>query len=218
MLAGRNPVSRNIWTFARLVRFALLFVCGCVAAGAFGVGGLAARVDVPAAADGRATISLDASGGFVVAGRPTFLVALSGPPPLSGRTPAGLPGPVEIARAGVNLVRVGPRWTGWTRGELERVLAWERAAVHLGLHTWVRLNTFAATRPRWRGDAHLAAVVHALTKSRFAAGIGLWQGADEPWSRGIPARSLAFVYCRSQRAASGAPAPASRRSTATIPS
>jgi hypothetical protein len=60
----------------------------------------------------------------------------------------------------------------------------------------VRLNAFAATQPRWRGDARLAAVVHALTRSRFAAGIGLWQGADEPRSRGIPARSLAFVYCR----------------------
>jgi hypothetical protein len=58
------------------------------------------------------------------------------------------------------------------------------------------LNAFAATQPRWRGDAHLAAIVHALTRNRFAAGMGLWQGADEPSSRGIPAQSLAFVYCR----------------------
>jgi hypothetical protein len=139
---------------------------------------------------------LDANGGFVVEGRPTFLIALSNPPPLSGSTPEGLPGPAEIVRAGVNLVRVGPRWTGWTRRELERVLAWDRVAVLLGVHTWVRLNAFAATQPRWRGDAHLAAIVHALTRSRFAEGIGLWQGADEPWSRAIPARSLAFFYCR----------------------
>lgn len=151
---------------------------------------------VPAATGGRPTISLDANGGFLVGGRPTFLIALSNPPPLSGRTPAGLPGPVEIVRAGVNLVRVGPKWTGWTRRELAHVLAWERTAVLLGMHTWVRLNTFAATQPRWRGDARLTAIVHALTRGRFAAGIGLWQGADEPWSRGIPARSLAFVYCR----------------------
>jgi hypothetical protein len=144
----------------------------------------------------RPPISLDANGGFVVGGRPALLIALSNPPPLWGRTPTGLPGPVEIVRAGVNLVRVGPAWTGWTRRELEQVLAWERTAVLLGVHTWVRLNAFAATQPRWRGDARVTAIVHALTSSRFAAGIGLWQGADEPWSRGIPARSLAFVYCR----------------------
>ena len=59
-------------------------------------------------------------------------------------------------------------------------MAWERTSVLLGVHTWVRLNAFAATQPRWRGDAHLIAIVHALTRSRFAAGIGLWQGADEP--------------------------------------
>ncbi len=76
------------------------------------------------------------------------------------------------------------------------MLAWERAAALLGVHTWVRLNAFAATQPRWRGDAHLATIVHALTRNRFAAGLGLWQGADEPRSRGIAAQSLAFVYCR----------------------
>lgn len=178
----------------------LTLVCACLAAGAVGADGLEAGVSMPAApaapAVGRAAIGLDGSGGFLVRGRPTFLIALSNPPPLSARAPTGLPGPVEIVRAGVNLVRVGPTWTGWTRRELEHVLAWERTAVLLRVHTWVRLNAFAATQPRWRGDARLAAIVHALTRSRFAAGIGLWQGADEPWSRGIPARSLAFAYCR----------------------
>jgi hypothetical protein len=162
--------------------------------GLFAADGLDAGVSPPAG--DRSTISLDAHGAFVVERRPTFLIALSNPPPLSGRTPAGLPGPAQVVRSGVNLVRVGPAWTGWTQRELRRVHAWERAAVHLGIHIWVRLNTFAATQPRWRGDAHLTAVVHQLTRGRFAAGMGLWQGADEPWSRGIPARSLAFVYCR----------------------
>ncbi|HST17370.1 MAG TPA: hypothetical protein VLK36_06850 [Gaiellaceae bacterium] len=178
------------------LRLALLFACACLAAGV-GADGLEAGSSVRSPRP-RAPLrhGLDANGGFVVGGRPTFLIALSNPPPLSGRTPAGRSGPVEIVRAGVNLVRVGPSWTGWTRRELEQVLAWDRTAARLGVHTWVRLNTFAATQPRWRGDAHLAAIVHALTRSRFAAGIGLWQGADEPWSRGIAARSLAFFYCR----------------------
>lgn len=150
-------------------------------------------------------LSPGTGGGFMVAGRRMFLIGLSNPPPLAGRTPAGLPGPVEVVRAGVNVVRAGPAWTGWSRRELEHVLAWEHAAVLLRVHVWVRLNAFAATQPRWRGDARLAAVVHALTRNRFAAGIGLWQGADEPWSRGIPARSLAFFYCRlTSRGAPGA--------------
>jgi hypothetical protein len=164
-----------------------------LAAGVFSADGFEAG-SAPAA--GRPPNSLDGSGGFVIGGKPTFLIALSTPPELSTRTPAGLSGPVEVVHTGVNLLRVGPTWTGWTRRELEHVLAWERTAVLLGVHTWVRLNAFAATQPRWRGDARLAAIVHALTRSRFAAGIGLWQGADEPRSRGIPARSLAFVYCR----------------------
>jgi hypothetical protein len=179
------------------VRLAFLLVCTTLAAGVFGVDGLeagsSARVSQQRA---RLRHGLDANGSFVFDGRPTFLIALSNAPPLSGRTPAGVPGPLEVVRAGVNLVRVGPKWTGWTRLELEHVLAWDRTAALLGVHTWVRLNAFAATQPRWRGDAHLAAIVHALTKSRFASGIGLWQGADEPWSRGISARSLAFFYCR----------------------
>ena len=179
------------------VRLALLFGCVWLAAGVVGVDGLEAGSSARLLRS-RAQLrhGLDVNGGFVVDGRPTFLIALSNPPPLSGRTPAGVSGPVEVVRAGVNLVRVGPRWTGWTRRELERVLAWDRTAVMLGVHTWVRLNAFAATQPRWRGDAHLAGIVHALTRSRFAAGIGLWQGADEPWSRGISASSLAFFYCR----------------------
>ena len=171
--------------------------CLCLVAGVFGVDRLdAGSLGGSTSPQTHVRHGLDANGGFVVDGRPTFLIALSNPPPLSGRTPAGVPGPVAIVRAGVNLVRVGPKWTGWTHRELERVLAWDRTAVRLDVHTWVRLNAFAATQPRWPGDAHLAAIVHVLTRSRFAAGIGLWQGADEPWSRGISARSLAFFYCR----------------------
>jgi hypothetical protein len=176
-----------------------------LAAGVFGADGLVARVSASTEAGSRSTVSVDASGGFVIEGRPTFLIALSDGPSLAGRTPAGLPGPAEVVRAGVNLVRVGPAWTGWTARELAQVRAWERTAVRLGIHIWARLNTFAATQPRWVGDAHLTDVVHELTRGRFAAGIGLWQGADEPWSRGIPARSLAFVYCRvTSRGAPGA--------------
>ena len=189
----RSPGTRYV---ARSMRMASACVCACLAAGVFGADRLGAGVTVTVAASRWKPISLDASGGFVVGGRPTFLIALSNPPPLSGRTPSGMPAPVEIVRTGVNLVRVGPAWTGWTRRELDHVLAWERTAVVLGVHTWVRLNAFAATQPRWRGDARLSAIVHALTRSRFGAGIGLWQGADEPRSRGIAPGSLAFVYCR----------------------
>ena len=197
---GRSPATQlpSTWCLATPVRLALLFACGCLAGGVFCADGLKAGSSArwPRPAARLPNNGLDANGGFIVGGRPTFLIALAGPPPLRGRTPAGLPGLAEIVRAGVNVVRVGPAWTGWTRRELQQVLAWERTAVQLGVHTWVRLNAFAATQPRWQGDARLAAIVHALTRNRFASGIGLWQGADEPWSRGIPARSLAFFYCR----------------------
>lgn len=175
---------------------AALCVSLCLAVGAVGAHGSRVGVSGRATAHTRSAIGLDASGGFVVGGKPTFLIALSNPPSLTGRTPTGLPGLAEVVRAGVNLLRVGPTWTGWTHQELWHVLAWERTAVSLRVHLWVRLNAFAATQPRWVGDGHLAAVVHELTRSHFSAAIGLWQGADEPWSRGIPARALAFGYCR----------------------
>jgi len=175
---------------------ATVVACACLAAGGLGATALGAGPAAKEPARARLPIALGSHGGFVVAGKPTFLIGLSNPPPLGGRSPAGVPGPVEVVRTGVNLLRVGPVWTGWTHRELVRVQAWDREAVRLGVHTWVRLNAFAATQPRWRGDARLGAIVRALTRNRFAAGIGLWQGADEPWSRGIPARSLAFVYCR----------------------
>lgn len=149
-----------------------------------------------AAPSGTVPLAIDEHGGFIVGRKPLFLVGLSNPPPLLGKTPTGESGPVAIARAGVNLVRIGPAWTGWTQQELGYALAWNRVAVRLGLRTWVRLNTFAATRPHWAGEARLAAVVRALTGSSAAAGIGLWQGADEPWSRRIPAAALSFFYCR----------------------
>jgi hypothetical protein len=175
--------------FGAGLRPALTLACACLAA--------ASLVTTSAAAGaGTAPLSIDRHGGFIVGRRPLFLVGLSNPPPLFGRTPAGVPAPVAIARAGVNLVRIGPAWTGWTQQELGFVLAWNRVAMRLGLHTWVRLNTFAATHPHWDGEARLAAVVHALTSSSAAGGIGLWQGADEPWSRRIPAHSLSFFYCR----------------------
>jgi hypothetical protein len=192
--SNQSPITRYV---AGPMRLAPVSVCACLTAGAFDADRLeaesSARLSRPRA---HSRHGLDATGGFIVGGRPTFLIALSNPPPLSGKSPGGLPGPVEIVRAGVNLVRVGPTWTGWTNRELKYVLAWERTAVLLGVHTWVRLNAFAATQPRWRGDARLTAIVHALTRSPYRAGIGLWQGADEPWSRGISARSLAFFYCR----------------------
>jgi hypothetical protein len=172
---------------------AFLLACACLAAASFRAAGPAAGVDVEA---GAAPLTIDRYGGFVVGRSPVFVVALSNPPPLLATTPAGLPAPIAIERAGVNVVRVGPAWTGWTQQELGYALTWERVAARLGLRMWVRLNTFAATHPHWRGEARLAAVVRALTSSPAVAGIGLWEGADEPWSRDIPAHSLSFFYCR----------------------
>jgi len=181
----------------RRARFAVVVACGCVAAACWWAAGVGAGVQGPARGDfGTEPLAIGRDGGFVAGDRPVFPVALSNPPPLLGRTPAGESAPAAIARAGVNLVRIGPAWTGWTRQEVEYVLAWNAEAERLGMRTWVRLNTFAATHPHWGGEARLAAVVGELITNQGAEAIGFWQGADEPWSRDIPARSLSFFYCR----------------------
>jgi hypothetical protein len=135
--AARTAIGTDLDTrapFVAAARLALLLALACLAC-VLGDDGLGAGMSVPAVAGDPSPIGLGASGAFVVGGRPRFLIALSNPPPLFGRTPAGVPGPVEVVRTGVNLVRVGPRWTGWTGRELEHVLAWDRAAE---LSVWTR--------------------------------------------------------------------------------
>lgn len=161
---------------------------GLLAVAPAGVPGLVARREV--------VIGLGEAGGFVVRGQPTFLIALSNPPPLTGRAPSGGRGLEEVADAGVNLFRIGPKWAPWTWRWTAQALRWDRAAMALGVHTWVRLNAYAAEQPYWRGAARLASFVHVLTTGPSAPGLGMWQGADEPLSRRIPPHDLAFPYCR----------------------
>ena len=125
---------------------------------------------------------VNASGAFVVGRRPTFLIALGNPPPLEGTTPTGLGGPVEIARTGVNLVRVGPAWEGWTPRRLAHALAWQS-------------NRGAARHPhvgeaeRLRGDA-------AALARRRSSGRGRACADPEPfrcWTRALTRRGRAVL-------------------------
>jgi hypothetical protein len=151
----------------------------------------------------------------LIDGRPSFLIALSNPPPVGATTPTGTDGLDQVVSAGVNMFRVGPAWSRWTAAEIARVREWDAAAAVRGVHTWVNLNAFARAEPHWRAAARLAWVVRSLLNGPSSRGIGLWKGADEPWVRRIMTASLTFAYCQVTGVAIRAGAPGSSRSIAT---
>jgi hypothetical protein len=144
----------------------------------------------------RLATSYNASGTFLFGGRPTFLIALSNPPPLDGTSPSGANGLDEVVRAGVNLFRVGPNWKPWTVAEIGRAKRWDKAAARLGVHTWINLNAVARASAGWRVAARLRETVLALLTGPSGRAIGLWKGADEPSARHIHPAALEFAYCR----------------------
>jgi hypothetical protein len=135
-------------------------------------------------------------GRFVVDGRPTFPIALAGPPPLGGRIASGADALNEVVSAGVNFFRVGPTARQWKLADIRSVEDWDRAAAARGVHTIVSLRGVSAASPGSRDAWLLLKIVRSLTSDSSSPGIGLWRGADEPLPAGIPARALRYVYCR----------------------
>jgi len=186
-----NALSRR----ARPGRATLALTVAIVAAGA-----VAGQVQAPAASaavePSGVVSSYDATGAFLLDGRPAFPIALSNPPPLDGRTPSGADGLDEVVRAGVTMFRVGPLSQPWTKSMIAYAEAWDRAALVRGVHTWVSLGPAAGAGPGSHGDAVLQMVVNALTSGPFAGGLGMWKGVDEPNWGGPPPSALLFAYCR----------------------
>ena len=97
------------------VRSACVFACACLTAGVF-VDGLAPGVGArPRVADGRSP-SAPTAASWSGEGRRFWSRFRTRRRSQEERRRR--PGPVEAVSAGVNLLRVGPAWTGWTRREL----------------------------------------------------------------------------------------------------
>jgi hypothetical protein len=116
-----------------------------------------------------------ATGNLVAAGKPSFPLGLSDPPPVDGVTPSGGPAWAEIADAGINFVR---HYDPWTAGAAAEQMVNVRHKLDVAqknkLQVWLALagvdNTLANKKL-------LTDIVNAV---KGHAGLGVWKGADEP--------------------------------------
>jgi hypothetical protein len=128
---------------------------------------------------------------MLLGGKTVFPITLSGGPPLGKPDPvSGLDGWTEVARAGVHMLRVYPRWTAATAAQQIQGLTQHElpaAAAH-GLWLWVGLFDVADDLTR---QALLGEIVDGLKDS---PGLGAWKGADEPLWGGRDSGKLAAAY------------------------
>ena len=134
-----------------------------------------------------------ATGNLLVAGKPTFPIGLSDPPPVGSNAPGGsTPAWAEIARAGVTFAR---NYTVWRRAALaEQLLAVKEeldAAQAHDLQVWLAL---AGVDNNLKRQALLDEIVGTV---KGHPGLGVWKG---PTSRRTetcrrPAWSLSASIC-----------------------
>jgi len=130
-----------------------------------------------------------ATGNLLVAGKPTFPIGLSDPPPVDSTAPGGsTPAWAEIVRAGVTFVR---NYTVWRRVALgEQLLAVKEvldAAQAHDLQVWLAL---AGVDNNLQRQKLLDDVVGTVKEH---PGLGVWKGADEPAHGHVPAAGLVAV-------------------------
>jgi len=138
-----------------------------------------------------ADIQIGANGILHLNGEPTFLIGLSGPPPIGGVAPDGSDGWAEVAGAGVRMYRYVPQGD-WSDEKIAEASAFLDTAHAYGGVVWLGLRELAAAQPGDERDLMLRRVVPALAGH---PGMGIWRGVDEPWWSGVrPAEVLAHAY------------------------
>jgi hypothetical protein len=123
-------------------------------------------------------------------GKTIFPITLSGGPPLDGTDPvSGLKGGTEVARAGVKMIRIYPKWTASNvNAQIQAVKDQLNAASRFGLRAWVGL--FDTAENLTKQDL-LGTIIDGLKDS---PGLGAWKGTDEPLWGAKDAQGLADAY------------------------
>ena len=127
---------------------------------------------------------------MLLGGKTVFPITLGNGPPPDGNDPdSGLKGWTEVARAGVKMLRVYPKWNAANAAtQIQAVKEQLAAASRYGLRLWVGLFDVANDLSK---QALLEQIVDGLKDS---PGLGAWKGADEPlWGRLDP-QGLAAAY------------------------
>jgi hypothetical protein len=128
---------------------------------------------------------------MLLGGKTVFPITLSSGPPLGKTDPvSGLDGWTEIARTGVHMLRVYPRWNAANAAQRIQGLVQQElpaAAAH-GLWLWLGLFDVANDLTK---QSLLEQIVDGLKDS---PGLGAWKGADEPLWGCLEADKLAAAY------------------------
>src|SRR5689334_7841413 len=109
---------------------------------------------------------------------------MAGTDPVTGRDAWG-----EVAGAGVDMLRVYPKWNATTAAQqIQQVQAELAAAAHHGLRHWVGLYDIA------NDLAHRPLLEQVVNGLKGSPGLGAWKGADEPLHGEVPAPGLVLAY------------------------
>jgi hypothetical protein len=123
-------------------------------------------------------------------GKTVFPITLGNGPPSTGIHPdSGLKAWTEIARTGVKMVRIYPKWNAPNAAaQIQTVKEQLASAARYRLRLWVGLYDVANDLSK---QALLGQIVDALKDS---PGLGAWKGADEPLWASVDANGLAAAY------------------------
>jgi hypothetical protein len=124
---------------------------------------------------------------MLLGGKTVFPITLGNGPPVGADYPdGGLKAWTEVARTGVKMLRIYPKWTAANVAtQLQTVRDQLNAASRFGLRLWVGLYDVANDLSK---QALLQQIVDGLKDS---PGLGAWKGSDEPlWGR-VDAKGVA---------------------------
>jgi hypothetical protein len=127
---------------------------------------------------------------MMLGGKTVFPITLGNGPPFDGICPDnGLKGCTEVARAGVKMMRIYPKW-GAANAAAQIKDAREKltAASRFGLRLWVGLYNVANDLSK---QALLGQIVDGL---KDHPGLGAWKGCDEPLWGNVDAKGVAAAY------------------------
>src|SRR5262245_55022664 len=127
---------------------------------------------------------------MLLGGKTVFPITLGNGPPMGATFPDnGLKGWTEVARAGVKMLRIYPKWTAANAAStINDVKAQMAALSRFGLRYWVGLFDAANDLSK---QALLQQIVDGLKDS---PGLGAWKGCDEPLWGGKDPKGIAAAY------------------------
>jgi hypothetical protein len=127
---------------------------------------------------------------MLLGGKTVFPITLGNGPPMGATFPDnGLKGWTEVARAGVKMLRIYPKWSTANAASLiNDIKSQMGAASRFGLRYWVGLFDAANDLSK---QALLQQIVDGLKGS---PGLGAWKGCDEPLWGGKDPKGIAAAY------------------------